>query len=521
MTDSASSPSLHRAVRRAVRHIQRHGLNGPRPIEQIEVLASDLTATVATIAAQLEDVADEELAALVHLARLLRLSQLTEPIADRVLRRAAPLAAKIEAIDMLREGGVEIPASVEQLVALANDFLANPDAAKIEQVVGLADPWRMPILREWLTNRPSGNASMWRHVVGIDGALDEAVVSRLADAPDAEAIAALRAIGDTADKPLRKLARRTLHRLRSSGVEVQPREAIAGSPFSLDIVPDTRGEASAFMTGIDGNGGRIAWLLAPSPKGGLRLLEAVVDDSEGLHKAEVLTVTRTGFREHLQRLRSNPGILVAQTTLEHVASVVQAAAELSRSAGTELPAAYSSWCDDFAAALFDEPPASAPAAPIYEQISLQQVREDPDALRESSTLLGEPAFANWAFGGPAAEQAARGVRSAETSQLVVDDEQRKQQVENAIGAVAEAFDAGLRACYRQRLEEMSLALWTTKRRDLARLALAAAVGFTEIDDLYSDHPFARALIQRGVMVAYQSVRENEEQPESESRIVRP
>jgi deoxycytidylate deaminase len=60
--------------------------------------------------------------------------------------------------------------------------------------------------------------------------------------------------------------------------------------------------------------------------------------------------------------------------------------------------------------------------------------------------------------------------------------------------------------------------------DAAR-ARVAGDGFETVTDLYADHPFARAIIQRGVMTAYQHLREHEPPPApdaaDESRIIQP
>jgi hypothetical protein len=149
------------------------------------------------------------------------------------------------------------------------------------------------------------------------------------------------------------------------------------------------------------------------------------------------------------------------------------------------------------------------------------VVEQRELLAQSADLLGEPYFANWAVLGERVESAAAGVRRAETSTLVVDEEQRKQQVDREMSGVAEIFDSATRVRYRLRLEQMAEVLRATKHERQAELALVAAQSFTDVGDLYSDHPFARALIQRGVLAAYQIVCQEEDRESSESRIVQP
>lgn len=108
----------------------------------------------------------------------------------------------------------------------------------------------------------------------------------------------------------------------------------------------------------------------------------------------------------------------------------------------------------------------------------------------------------------------------------MDDEQRKQQVDQAISAVAAGLDAQERARFKGRLHEMARVLAATGDETGAIRALVAGDAFETVEDLYADHPFARAITQRGVMAAYQHLRQHEppaapEADDGKSRIVQP
>ncbi len=124
-------------------------------------------------------------------------------------------------------------------------------------------------------------------------------------------------------------------------------------------------------------------------------------------------------------------------------------------------------------------------------------------------LLRAPYFSNWAVLGEPAEEAARGVRAAETSDLLVDDEQRKKQIDESMANVAGSLDGAARGRFAARLRSMVPVLSACGLDADALRATAAAEGFEQIEDLYADHPLARALIQRGVMAAYQHHREQD------------
>lgn len=518
-TESAKHPAS--VIGRAVRRIHKYGIDGPRPMEEIERLHDLGDEVLPALRKALATAPPDLLASTLHLVRLLRPPDFGEHIAAAALRRPASLEAKVEAVETLEESGVEVPATVVETMTVARDFAARPTADALARVLDLPEAWRIAALEAWLGGEPGQDPGLLERALGVNGELDRQVVSCLGDSGQEAAVPILQRIVEEGDRELRKDAKRALHRLRNLGVDATEPASEAG--FTMAIRPDVRRESRAYVTGIDGGGGRVLWVLAPSPAGGERLLEAVFDDSRGLHRADVLTVTRKGFRQHIRKLTENPGILVVQVDPSEGVVLLREAEGRVRERGGEVPEAYLRWSDDVASELVDgDSPIDGDESPGGELPAGDAVTEGAaDSLRESVELLGDPVFANWAFTGPEAERGAASVRQAELSTLVVDEEQRKQQVDRAIAAVGDAFDSDLRARYRRRLEDMANLLARLKRDRESGLARAAAVGFTDVADLYAGHPFARALIQRGVMVAYQQLREEEERDAGDSRIVTP
>ena len=522
------SKELVKAIRRAVSRIDKGGLDGEVPECEVKAVMAFGAGVEAGLRDAVCSAPPERLAATIRLVRLTRAGGLANEIAAQALRRAVPLEAKGEAIGLLCDVGVEIPQQVEDTLRAARQFVEAPDAKGLDSVLALPEAWKESVLCAWLV-RSGSDASLLESVLGLDPRMDPIVVERLGASGNQEAVPTLRRLVAGEDRKLRKIAKRALHRLRAAGVDVA--EATPAR-FSLQIAPDMQRESRTFATGIDGSGGRILWVMAPSIKGGYRLLEAVVDDQQGLRKSEVMSVALKEFRAHIERLRANSTLLIAQLELRQAVAILRAGEALAAAAGNDLPPEYEAWRDDTAAELF----AASAGVPQGASVAVDPAREktkeggpeDPagrfvpeqrELLAQSADLLGEPYFANWAVLGKAVESAAAGVRRAETSTLLVDEEQRKQQVDREIAGVAEVFDEATRMRYRQRLEQMTDVLRATKHEREAELALAAAQGFTDVADLYSDHPFARALIQRGVLAAYQSVRQEEDRESSESRIV--
>ena len=273
-------------------------------------------------------------------------------------------------------------------------------------------------------------------------------------------------------------------------------------------------DSRAFATGVDGSGGRILWLLSPSESGGERLLEAVLDDTAGVRRADLLAVTRSGVREHLERLRDNAAVLVAQIPPETAARILWEAERITAACGGQLPDAYVSWRAGTGRRLMETVQEGDPPEAEVGQV-------DEEHLRAAVELLGRPYFAGWLVRHPAVEAAAEGVRLAETSRLTLDDRLRSEQVDAAIRRAAEAFDEQTRRRFRRRLHAMADLLERLRRPEEALRARAAADAFVTVEDLYADHPFARALLQRSVLVAYEQLPEVVEAGSPDRRIVGP
>ena len=315
--------ALQKAIGRAVNRIGRYGFDGPRPVDELDAIHAFGDEVVEGLRRALASWPDRELAAGVHLVRLLHVTELTDEVAGAALRRPAPLEAKEEALELLDEAGVEVPQAVDDTVTAARAFLATPSDAGLDIVLAMPEAWRVPVLEAWLADAEARDPQLLQRALGVSAELDAAVVACLGVVGDASTVPALRRLASGADRTLQKAAKKALHRLRTRGVETEVADATEG--FSLEIRPDVEAESRAFATGVDGVGGRILWFLAPWRSGGYRLLESVLDDTDGVRKAEILAVTRKDFRAHVDQLRESEGWLVAQIRPSQAVALLRAA----------------------------------------------------------------------------------------------------------------------------------------------------------------------------------------------------
>ena len=519
MSRNRSSPL--RAARRAVARVRAFGLDGPRPIEEIEALLEHDADVEAALEAVLEEAGAEDLPAAIHLVSLLRREAALPTVRRLAFETPASIEAKREALEALRACGAEPDPALAGRVEAVEQVGRRPDAQALDDLLGWPPAWRQPALDLWIGAAGSEQIAAAEAALGRDGEADERLLDWLGSQATGEAAEALQRYLRAADDKQRiKQARRALHRLRSQGLDVEaPGEPAAAAGFTLAIDSDPLEGARAYLTSIDGRGARLVWVLWRAASGGSRLLQAVVDDSVGVREAEIATVTRNGFREYIGQVDANPTILLAQVEPSLAIEALQAAARRSEESGNKVPAAY----PEFARrAHVSAGGAGAATARIYELIDAGELGGDAALIEASMTLLREPYFQSWAMEGAAVDAAAEEVHSAETSTLMISEEQRRERMQAAIrNAVHESFNPDTRSLYRGRLEEMATMLWERGRHDEARRALAAAIGLTDVEDLFHGHAFARALVHRGVWLAYQDHQRAAAAEQQRSRLVQP
>lgn len=524
MSKTARSDALH-AARRAVSRIRSYGIDGPSPIEEIEALAAFREAEVeAALQGALREASGNDLPAAIHLVQLLRCSAVLDTVHEVAFAAPSGVEAKREALDTLRRCGVEPDADAVEKVAVIDAMADDPDTQALVTLLEWPAVWREPALEAWLAAAGEEQLAAVEIALGVQHELDARLLDWIASQGSQQAAEVLQRFlaaadgSDARDKERIKQVRKALHRLRSQGVEIDDSTpASEAGGFSLALAESALQDARAYLTSIDGSGARLVWVLWRAASGGSRLLQAVVDDSTGVREAEIATVTRQGFRDYVEQMRGNPTVLLQQVPLPDAVAVLSTAAAHTERTGGELPAAYLKW-----AGLAGVSAADTAAPPIYQYIDAAEVRDNEPLIEEAMKLLREPHFQSWALEGEHIDAAAEQIHQAETSTLMVNDEQRKERMQDAMrDAVQQTFDRDTRARYRGRLEAMAQMLWERGERDAARQTLAAAVGLTEIEDLFRRHAFARALAHRGVWLAYQDKQRELTAERQRSGIIQP
>lgn len=283
----------------------------------------------------------------------------------------------------------------------------------------------------------------------------------------------------------RKALRRAQHRLRSRGIAI----AEAPPPARVAVLPKLADELSvALVSAPDPSGAQLVLIAEPSPAGGVRLFQAVVDLERGVLEFHALQTNRSQARRLVREVAGNQRLGAVPASREALAALLARAAA-AQPADRALPQAFEEWRSRVA-----RPPAGA-RTPGEEVRAALGARADVAAAREVAARVAEGALGPWPPPFEALRALAEKVRQAAESPLLVDDQQRRAQAEGAIGDALDERLAGAGGeLTAQRLEETAYSAWRRGDEAGARALLAAAALFRERSP--RDNPVARALLDR-------------------------
>jgi hypothetical protein len=330
----------------------------------------------------------------------------------------------------------------------------------------------MPILRRCLAGRPE-------RAVAAAQALGALPVSEAADALEA-------AEAHAATKAVRTATRRALYRLRQAGIH---RRVQAPPPATPRVTLD-----EAWVSAVDGTGGRGLWLTLAGPYGERTLLAAMLSDETGLVDFSAGAVSKKRVEERLRSVRADSPLPWVTVSASWAWGTLVAAATHGQEAGRPVPAELARWIERLGA------PVAEPA-PIHARLPAAAA-EDPALLERSATLLTLPELGGW-FLDPAsvASEAVEWLQAHE-SRLVVSDQIKAERLAALVDRVIEArFDEAARRLWQTRLEDQAYVLLALGHTTEAAMAVAVARTLAEREGVFRRVPFLRALVERSLEIA--------------------
>jgi hypothetical protein len=348
---------------------------------------------------------------------------------------------------------------------------------------------------------------------GKAGHTDLAIVFVLGKIADPAAVAALLRIEKEArDKNLKKEIRRSLFKLSQKGLTIPEDKSGEEKPpiFTLARTSDIE----AYVSAVDGVGGRLLWIVKPQPGHGLQTIQAMINDREGLQRVGRAQVPRKELRNMAQEIKKQHGITMIAVPWEYADSMLYESFEKAKAAGR-------SGLENFheLRSIVGTGKPKTQEHPIYRRLRSEDARQG--AWRElSGRLLDEPEFRFWILDADWLAPFLGQLQDAQSSRLVLNPMQKEERLAGIVRDTVKMLCAGdVGKIMQRRLEDMALYLLETARTETAKLALAVAAQVQDGDPGPLDLSFLTGLAQKSF--AFHLSQQKSKAEEEPSFIVKP
>jgi hypothetical protein len=365
-------------------------------------------------------------------------------------------------------------------------------------------------LEEWGLG-PAATVAELAVALHRDVAGDVAIAHRLGAVASAESAELLQRLErETADKRVRKEAKRALYRLQQRGVHVP--EAPAEALPSAAVAPSIEG----YVTAVDGRGDQLVWLVKPQPTA-VAHLYAVINDPEGLRETALNAVTRKALKSLRAALEQRHELRLVEIDWHYADFLIHRAFEWSRARGTRMSGDYPA----LRAQLTRQPPPAAMPPIALERVSAAAREAEATLLGQSPSLLEEPELRTWFLPPDQLKPYLDELASVKDSPLVLNRVQQQERFEEIIlRAIDTIFGGDMRASWARRLYEMGYYFAVTRRSPQADQAVAVARAL-EGPAGPRDIPFCAHLVRASLAFFFQRALEQEEEKEKTSLVLTP
>ena len=348
---------------------------------------------------------------------------------------------------------------------------------------------------------------------GKEPQIDLAIVFALGRISETAAVDALAAMAtQSRDKGLKKEIRRSLFKLSQKGLTV-PETKTAGTSAAAPLFK-AASDIEAYMSAVDGAGGRLAWIAKPQAGHGLQTLQAMVSDREGLLRVGGAQIRRKELRNIFREIKEKHGISMIAVPWEYADEMIYQAHEKAGAQGR-------SGLENFheLRALIGTGKPKPQEHPIYRWLGADGAR-DGDWREQSRRLLEEPELQFWFLDEDWIKPYLSQLEEAKTSRLVLNPVQKEERFAGIVRDAVKAFCAGeIGAVLRRRMEDMALYFIETGREASAKLSLAIAVQIGTGDPGPLDISFLTGLVQKSF--GFYLSQEKTKQADEPSFIVKP
>jgi hypothetical protein len=343
---------------------------------------------------------------------------------------------------------------------------------------------------------------------------DLAVIFSLGKIFDVAALDALGEIdGRTSDKDLKKEIKRALFKLSQKGVTA-PEEKSEGAKTAATIF-GVEPEVEAYMSAVDGGGGRLVWIAKPQPSHGLQVIQAMLHDREGLLRFGGMHMRRKELRKMADEIKQQHDVSMIAIPWQFADQVIYEGYEKARTRGQ---GGLENFHEIRSVLATGKPQGTT--HPIYRKLDAEQARDG--AWREQSRrLLDEPELRYWILTEDWVQAFLPLLQEAQTSRLVLNPLQKEERFNAIVRDAVKTLCTGDNGrVFKRRMEDMALYFWETKRPDPAKLALAVALQVGEGDPGPLDVSFLTGLMQKS-FAFFMSQEKAKKEEEQASLIIKP
>jgi len=353
-----------------------------------------------------------------------------------------------------------------------------------------------------------------REQFGKGAETDLAVVFALGKIFDSTAAQALAEFDKQATgKELKKEIKRSFFKLAQRGLTIPHQESSGAKPAAPLF--NREPEIEAYMSAVDGGGGRLIWIAKPQANHGLQVIQAMLHDREGLLRIGGAHMRRKELRQMVQNIKDQHEVSMISIPWQYADQSLYEGYETAKARGQSGLENFHELRSVIATGKPKEQ-----AHPIYEKLVSEQVREG--AWREQSRrLLDEPELRYWIVTDDWVQAILPQLQEAQTSRLVLNPLQKEERFNAIVREAVKTLCSGENGqAFKRRMEDMALYFFETNRADLARLSLAVALQVGDGDPGPLDIAFLTGLMQKS-FAFFMSQEKAKKEEEQSSLIIKP
>ena len=314
------------------------------------------------------------------------------------------------------------------------------------------------------------------------------------------------------DKEIKKEIKRALFKLAQKGVAAAVPESREKKPAPLF---ERHLEIEAYMSPVDGGGGRLLWIARAQANRALQVIQAMLHDREGLLRYAGVEMKRKELRAMADEIKAQHGVSMIAVPWEFADQIIYDGYDKAKARGQ-------SGLENFhqIRSLIGAGKPKPVPHPIYQQLGSRDFRDGP-WREQSRRLLDEPELRYWIIIDDWVKEYLSQLQEAQTSRLVLNQAQKEERLAAIVRDAVKTLCAGDNGrSFKQRMEDMALYFFATERAELAKLSIAVAQQVGEGDAGPLDVSFLTGLMQKSFAFLISQQKAQTEEAQS-SLIIKP